>query len=66
MSDQPFHFIVAKIFDDPTPNGIINNRYVRHMVDLMGYTTLSDTEKQDILGVSHLFYAASGVSGVER
>ena len=53
MSDQSLHFrgTLAKIFDDPTPESLINNRYLRHMVDLMEYTTFSDTEKQDLFNL---------------
>ncbi len=41
-------FILAKIFDDPTPSGLVNNRYLRQLVDLFNYTTLSEDQQKMI------------------
>lgn len=39
---------LVKIITDPTPNGIINQRLIRHSIMLTEYTTLNDTQKKDL------------------
>ncbi len=39
---------VSKLFDDPTPNGILNQRLHLNVMRLMDFTDLNDEEKQQI------------------
>lgn len=39
---------VVKIFNDPTPNSIINQRLIKHLIMLTEHTTLSDEQKKEL------------------
>lgn len=42
-------FIIRKLFQDPTPKGIVNNRIIKTFFELCDATDLSDTEKREFL-----------------
>ena len=48
--DAP-QFVHKKVFEDPTPNGIINLRYVQHSLTLALATTLTDDEQEQFFRI---------------
>ncbi len=43
--------VKRKVFDDPTPNGIINLRYIRHTLEISKFTDLSNSEKNKLFDI---------------
>lgn len=48
---KPPQFIHRQLFHDPTPNGLINRRYIQHTFDLQAFTTLDENEKQQLFQI---------------
>jgi len=44
-------FVHKKVFEDPTPNGIVNLRYVQHFFTLSLSTTLDDSEREQFFRI---------------
>jgi hypothetical protein len=49
--EVPAGFSAMKLFDDPTPNGVINRRVVQHFMQLSRYTDLNDTEGNQFIDI---------------
>lgn len=47
-------FFAIQLFDDPTPNGLINQRYAQHMLALIHETDISDEEGMEALNLVFL------------
>lgn len=52
MPEQPApRPTLMKVFDDPTPNGVINQRLLHHTMKLLEHTTLTQEEKQALFNL---------------
>lgn len=45
---------LMRVFDDPTPNGVINQRILQHTMKLLEHTTLTQEEKQKVFNLTLL------------
>lgn len=56
--------IVINLFNDPTPSGIINQRLITHIINVLNYTDLNEEEKKDIADI--LYYIGIKLVAVWR
>lgn len=50
-SERVPQFVHRKMFDDPTPNGLINLRYVHHFFGMLDSTTLNEEEREQFFRI---------------